>query len=46
MITLLKISDADMIPRLRDGAWSGLGPTTGQLRADFDRCAGPFADAA
>jgi hypothetical protein len=46
MITLLKISDADMIPRLRDGAWSGLGPTTGQLRADFDGCAGLFSEAA
>jgi hypothetical protein len=45
MVTLLKMSDADMIPRLRDGAWSGLGPTTGQLRADFDRCAKLFPHA-
>jgi len=40
------MSDADMIPRLRDGAWSGLGPTTGQLRADFDCYGRAFLDAA
>jgi methylthioribose-1-phosphate isomerase len=35
------MSDADMIPRLRDAAWSGSWPITGGLRADFDVTPGP-----
>jgi hypothetical protein len=36
-VTLLKIFDADSIPRFRDASRTASWPCTGGLRADFDR---------